>query len=118
MLAKIISFFTGGLPTEIAKQVGEHIKAKGEHAIEMFMSEIAFDMELLKAASGDPLHTRQIIALTFHFFIWGTYFYTGHFPKDIIFQYGDSSVTIGFVYCLIIVSYFPVRAIEKLKKAL
>jgi len=116
MLAKIISFFTGGLPTEIAKQVGEHIKAKGEAAVKTFMTEVAFDLELLKAATGDPLHTRQVIALTFHFFMWGKLFVTGHFPADVIFRYGDSDMTIGFVYALIIVSYFPVRAIEKLKK--
>jgi hypothetical protein len=116
MLGKIISFFTGGLPVEIAKQVGENIKAKGDRVVQTFMQEIAFDLELLKAGMGDPLHTRQVIALTFHFFMWGKLFFTGHFPADIIFTYGDNQVTIGFVYCLIIVFYFPVRAIEKLKK--
>jgi len=116
MLGKIISFFTGGLPTEIAKQVGEHIRSKGERAIQTFMAEIAFDLELLKAGTSDPLHTRQVIALTFHFFMWGKLFITGHFPSDVIFTWGDKAVSIGFVYCLIIVFYFPVRAIEKMKK--
>jgi len=118
MLAKIISFFTGGLPTEIAKQVGEHIRSKGEQAVQRFMTEVAFDLELLKASVGDPLHTRQVIALTFHFFMWGKLFFTGEFPNEVIFTYGDTAVTIGFVYCLIIVFYFPVRAIEKLKKVI
>lgn len=118
MLNKIVSFFTGGLPGEIAKQVGEHIRSKGENAIKQFMTEVAFDLELLKASTSDPLHTRQVIALTFHFFMWGKLFVSGSFPDDVIFTYGDKAVTIGFVYCLIIVFYFPVRAIEKLKKAL
>ncbi|GAI06869.1 unnamed protein product [marine sediment metagenome] len=65
MLQKIIGFFTGGLPVEIAKQVGEHIRSKGDRAVQTFMTEVAFDLELLKAATGDPLHTRQVIALTF-----------------------------------------------------
>ena len=117
MLAKIISFFTGGLPTEIAKQVGENIKAKGEGALQTFMTEVAFDLELLKAGTGDPLHTRQVIALTFHFFMWGKLFITGHFPADIIFTWGDKAITIGFVYVVIIAFYFPMRAIERLKKA-
>jgi len=116
MLSKIIGFFTGGLPAEIAKQVGEHIRSKGERAVQTFMTEVAFDLELLKAATGDPLHTRQVIALTFHFFMWGKLFVTGHFPSDVVFRWGDNDMTIGFVYALIIVSYFPVRAIEKLKK--
>ena len=115
MIQKIISFFTGGLPAEIAKQVGEHIKAKGEHAVQVFMTEVAFDLELLKAATGDPLHTRQVIALTFHFFMWGKLFITGSFPNEVIFQWGETEVTIGFIYVVIIVSYFPLRAIEKAK---
>lgn len=117
MLAKIINFFTAGLPAEIVKQVGDHIKAKGENAIKQFMTEVAFDLELLKAGTGDPLHTRQVIALTFHFFMWGKLFITGHFPNDVIFQWGEQCVTIGFVYVVIIAFYFPVRAIEKWKKA-
>ena len=117
MLEKIIGFFTGGLPTEIAKQVGDHIRSKGENAMKAFMTEVAFDLELLKAGTGDPLHTRQVIALTFHFFMWGKLFITGHFPSEIIFTWGDKDMTIGFVYCLIIAFYFPVRAIEKFKKA-
>lgn len=116
MLGKIISFFTGGLPVEIAKQVGENIKAKGDRVVQTFMQEIAFDLELLRAGTGDPLHTRQVIALTFHFFMWGKLFFTGHFPSDVIFTWSDKEMTIGFVYCLIIAFYFPVRAIEKLKK--
>jgi len=116
MIEKIISFFTGGLPSEIAKQIGENIKAKGEAAIQTFMTEVAFDLELLKAGTGDPLHTRQVIALTFHFFMWGKLFFTGHFPADIIFTWGDKAVTIGLAYCLIITFYFPARALEKFKK--
>lgn len=118
MIDKILGFFTGGLPKEIAKQVGEHIRAKGEHAIQMFMQEIAFDLKLLEAGTRDPLHTRQVIALTFHFFMWGKLFITGHFPNDVIFQWGKHSVTIGFVYVVIIAFYFPMRAIERMKKVL
>lgn len=116
MLNKLIGFFTGGLPTELAKQVGDAFKRKSEGAVQRFMQEIAFDLELLKSGTSDPLHTRQVIALTFHFFMWGKLFITGHFPVDIIFTWGDKKMTIGFVYCLIITFYFPVRAIEKLKK--
>jgi len=116
MLGKIISFFTGGLPAEIVKQVGDNIKAKGDRAVKAFMTEVAFDLELLKAGTSDPLHTRQVIALTFHFFMWGKLFITGHFPVDIIFTWGDKAITIGFVYCLIIAFYFPMRAIERMKK--
>jgi len=116
MLKKLLGFVTGGLPTEIAKQVGEHIKAKGDNAVKKFMSEMAFDLELIKSGTNDPLHTRQLIALTFHGFMWLTLLFKGHFPNDVIFNYGSNDVTIGFVYCLIIVFYFPVRAIEKLKK--
>jgi len=117
MLGKILNFFTGGLPAEIAKQVGDHIRSKGENAVKTFMTEVAFDLELLKAGTGDPLHTRQVIALTFHFFMWGKLFFTGHFPNDVIFQWGDKEITIGFVYVVIIAFYFPIRAIEKWKKA-
>lgn len=116
MLNKIISFFTGGLPTEIAKQVGENIKAKGDRVVKLFMTEIAFDLELLKAGTGDPLHTRQIIALTFHFFVWGHKFIKGSFPIDVVFQWKENDVTIMTVYCLIIVFYFPFRAIERVFK--
>jgi len=116
MLKKLLGFVTGGLPTEIVKQVSEHVKAKGDNALKKFMSEMAFDLELIKSGTSDPLHTRQLIALTFHFFMWITLVVKGYFPNDVIFTYGDNEVTIGFVYCLIIVFYFPIRAIEKLKK--
>lgn len=118
MIEKVISFLTGGLPAEIVKQVGDHIKAKGEREIQAFMQEIAFDLKLLEAAIHDPLHTRQVIALTFHFFMWGKLFVTGHFPNDIIFTWGTNQITIGLVYVVIIVSYFPLRSIERIKNVL
>lgn len=116
MLKKLLGFVAGGLPTEIVKQVGDHIRGKGEHAIQKFMSEMAFDLELIKSGTSDPLHTRQIIALTFHLFMWITLLVKGHFPTDVIFTYGETEISIGFIYVLIIVFYFPIRAIEKLKK--
>jgi len=117
MWEKIIGFFTGGLPTEIAKQVGDNIKAKGENAVQTFLAEIAFDLELVKTGTADPWHTRQGIAWSFHLFMWGTRVITGNFPTDVILQWGDHAISIGFVYVLIIMFYFPVRALEKLKKA-
>jgi len=115
MIKKILDFFTGGLPSEIAKQVGEHIRAKGERAIQQFMTEVAFDLKLLEAAMSDPLHTRQIIALTFHLFMWIHLLIKGSFPADVIFSWGQNQITIGLVYVVIIVSYFPLRAVEKIK---
>lgn len=117
-LKHIIGFLTGGLPAEIVKQIGENVKAKGGRALEVFQQEIAFDLELVRAGNRDPFHARQIIALTFHFFMWGKLFITGSFPCDVIFTWDGNEMTIGFVYCLIITFYFPIRAIEKLKKML
>lgn len=113
MWEKIINFVTGGLPSEIAKQVGEHIRAKGANALKVFQAELAYDLKVLSVTSKDPLCTRQGIAWTFHFFMWITKVWTGHFPADIIFTWEGNDLTIGFVYVLIIAFYFPFRAIEK-----
>ena len=112
-LDKLIGFVTGGLPSEIAKQVGESIRAKGERQIKEFMGSLSYDLELLRTTAADPLHTRQVIALTFHFFMWATRIITGSFPHETIFTWGTTKVTIGAVYIVIILFYFPWRSIEK-----
>lgn len=115
MLERIISFVTGGLPSEIAKQVGEHLRAKGKAEIAKFKSELAYDLKVLEVTKGDKLFTRQGIAWTFHIFMWFTKIWTGSFPQDTIFQWGETSVTIGFIYIIIIGFYYPFRAVEKFK---
>jgi hypothetical protein len=71
-------------------------------------------LKFLEATKGDPLHTRQIMALTFHGFMWFTKAKTGSFPDDVIMTYGDNEITIGVVYLAIIMFYYPVRALEKI----
>lgn len=117
-LSKITSFVTGGLPTEIAKQVGEHLGRKTEKELKEFSGELAYDLQVLKNAAQDKLCTRQGIAWTFHLFMWANKIWTGEFPHDVIFTWSGNEITIGFIYVIIIFSYYPVRAIEKWKKAL
>jgi hypothetical protein len=73
-------------------------------------------LKFLELTKDDPLHTRQIIALTFHAFMWITKLWTGSFPQDTIMTYGETDVTIGIVYLAIIAFYYPVRALEKVFK--
>lgn len=71
-------------------------------------------MQFLEVTKGDPLHTRQVIALTFHLFMWITKLWTGSFPGDVIMTYGETDITIGIIYIFIILFYYPVRAFEKM----
>ena len=71
-------------------------------------------VKFLDITKGDPLHTRQIIALTFHGFMWGNKIITGKFPTDVIMKWGENEVTIGVIYLAIILFYYPVRMLEKL----
>jgi hypothetical protein len=73
-------------------------------------------LQFLEVTKGDPLHTRQVMALTFHGFMWVTKLMTGSFPTDVIMKWGDTDVTIGVVYLAIILFYYPVRALEKIFK--
>ena len=116
MWQKIINFVTGGLPSEIAKQVGEHFNKKTEKEIKEFEGDLAYDLKVLDISQTDKLCTRQGIAWTFHIFMWASKLITGAFPNDIIFQWGDTVITIGLVYVMIIVAYYPLRSVEKLKK--
>lgn len=115
--SKILNFVTGGLPSEIVQQVGDHFKGKKKKELAEFEGELAYDLKLLSVTAKDPLCTRQGIAWTFHFFMWITKLWTGKFPDDIIFTWSGTEVTIGFIYVLIIFFYFPMRTIEKWKKA-
>jgi hypothetical protein len=73
-------------------------------------------LKFLEVTKNDPLHTRQIMALTFHGFMWATKLMTGSFPTDVIMRWGDTDITIGVVYLAIILFYYPVRALEKIFK--
>ena len=73
-------------------------------------------LRMLAVTKNDPLCTRQGIAWTFHLFMWGNKLLTGSFPQDVIFKVGNTEVTIGIIYLLIIAFYFPFRAFEKIAK--
>jgi hypothetical protein len=73
-------------------------------------------LKFLDVTKGDPLHTRQVLALTFHAFMWGNKLITKEFPGDVIMTYGDTEITIGVIYLFIIMFYYPVRAMEKILK--
>lgn len=116
LLGKILNFVTGGLPAEIGETVRTYIGGKNEKEIKQFMGDLSYDLEVLAVTKGDKLFTRQGIAWTFHLFMWLTKLITGSFPQDIIFTWGGTEITVGFIYVLIIAFYFPFRAIEKWKK--
>ena len=115
--SKILNFVTGGLPSEIVKQVGDHFAGKKKKDLAAFEGELAYDLKVLDVTSKDPLYTRQLISLTFHSFMWINKLIAGKFPDDIIFTWGETEITIGFIYVLIIFFYFPARSLEKIKKA-
>jgi hypothetical protein len=117
ILDKVVDFVTGGLPTEIAKQVGDYVRGKGENELKKFLGDLDYDKTQLEVTSNDPLHTRQVIALTFHFFMWATLLIRGHFPLDVIFVYGTTQITVGAIYVLMLLFYFPFRSIEKWRNA-
>jgi hypothetical protein len=73
-------------------------------------------LQFLEVTKGDPLHTRQVIALTFHGFMWGTKIWTGSFPADVIMKWGEIDITVGIIYLAIIGFYYPVRMLEKIFK--
>ena len=115
--SKILNFVTGGLPSEIVKQVGDHFQGKKKKELAEFEGELAYDLKVLDITSKDPLYTRQLISLTFHAFMWINKIMTGSFPTDVIFKWGQTEISIGFVYVMIIFFYFPMRSLEKIKKA-
>ena len=71
-------------------------------------------VKFLEVTKGDPLHTRQIIAMTFHIFMWYEKLFNDKFPGDVIMTWKETEITIGIVYIFIILFYYPVRAFEKL----
>jgi len=73
-------------------------------------------VKFLDVTKGDPLHTRQVMALTFHAFMWGNKLIVGEFPTDVIMRWGDNEITIGVIYLAIILFYYPVRMLEKILK--
>jgi len=115
--AKLLNFVTGGLPSEIVKQVGDHFAGKKKKELAAFEGELAYDLKVLDITAKDPLCTRQGIAWSFHLFMWISKLWTGNFPNDVIFSWGQTDVSIGFIYVLIIFFYFPARSLEKIKKA-
>lgn len=118
LLGKVLNFVTGGLPKEIGDTVRTYMNNKSDKEIKSFMGDLQYDLEVLAVTKGDKLYTRQGLAWTFHLFMWINKVWKGEFPTDVIFTWGQTEISIGFVYVLIICFYFPFRAIEKWKKAL
>lgn len=73
-------------------------------------------VKFLDVTKGDPLMTRQVIALTFHGFMWYERLVNGKFPGDVIMTWGTIEITIGVIYIAIILFYYPVRFLEKVFK--
>lgn len=76
--------------------------------------------KFLDVTKGDPLCTRQVIALTFHGFMWYERLINGAFPGDVIISWpvgkSEVDITIGVIYIAIILFYYPVRFLEKVFK--
>ncbi len=130
LIGKLVGFLTGGLPSEIVKQVGDYLGKKKDFEIQRFLHEIAYDHELLKIRGADPGSVRPLIAKTFHYFMWGTYgvtgihglitkgLWTGQFPQMILYSgnlpmMGHVDISIGLVYIMLILFYFPLRSFDK-----